>query len=73
MTFVCVEVIYWLILVDHLLVNVLCPYIFFRLAKEKVMYEKEVVDQQQKIDKMKADVKYEHDIRKQVQKWKLLM
>ena len=46
---------------------------FFRLAKEKVMYEKEVVDQQQKIDKMKADVKYEHDIRKQVQKWKLLM
>ena len=73
MTFVCVEVIYWLILVDHLLVNVLCPYIFFRLAKEKVMYEKEVVDQQQKIDKMKADVKCEHDIRKQVQKWKLLM
>ena len=46
---------------------------FFRLAKEKVMYEKEVVDQQQKIDKMKADVKCEHDIRKQVQKWKLLM
>ena len=37
-----------------------------RLSKEKVMYEKEVVDQSAKIDKMKAENKDEHDIKKQV-------
>ena len=45
-------------------------FIFFielcRLSKEKVMYEKEVVDQSAKIDKMKAENKDEHDIKKQV-------
>ncbi len=37
-----------------------------RLDKEKRMYEKEVVDQQGKVDKMKAEGKDEYDIRKQV-------
>ncbi|XP_067057317.1 tubulin-specific chaperone A-like isoform X2 [Acropora muricata] len=38
-----------------------------RLSKEKVMYEKEVVDQSAKIDKMKAENKDEHDIKKQIE------
>ena len=37
-----------------------------RLAKEKIMYEKEVVDQEAKIEKMKAENKDEYDIKKQV-------
>lgn len=37
-----------------------------RLDKEKQMYEKEVLDQRTKIDKMKRDNKDDHDIRKQV-------
>ena len=37
-----------------------------RLAKEETMYKKEVVDQSAKIEKMKADGKDEHDIKKQV-------
>jgi hypothetical protein len=37
-----------------------------RLAKEKTMYEKEVVDQEAKIEKMKAENKDEYDIKKQV-------
>lgn len=36
-----------------------------RLAKEKTMYEKEVVDQEAKIEKMKAENKDEYDIKKQ--------
>ncbi|XP_077989117.1 tubulin-specific chaperone A-like [Glandiceps talaboti] len=36
-----------------------------RLGKERSMYEKEVVDQQEKINKMEADGKDEYDIRKQ--------
>lgn len=36
-----------------------------RLAKEKAMYEKEVVDQEAKIEKMKAENKDEYDIKKQ--------
>lgn len=39
-----------------------------RLAKEKIMYEKEVVDQEAKIEKMKAENKDEYDIKKQVYK-----
>ncbi|XP_064609083.1 tubulin-specific chaperone A-like [Liolophura sinensis] len=38
-----------------------------RLSKEKLMYEKEVVDQEAKIEKMKADQKDEYDIKKQVE------
>lgn len=37
-----------------------------RIAKEKVMYEKEVVQQTAKVEKMKAENKDEHDIKKQV-------
>ena len=37
----------------------------YRLAKEKIMYEKEVVDQEAKIEKMKAENKDEYDIKKQ--------
>ena len=40
--------------------------VFPRLAKEKKMYEKEVVDQQKKIEKMKEEGKDEHDVKKQV-------
>ncbi|XP_070541816.1 tubulin-specific chaperone A-like [Ptychodera flava] len=36
-----------------------------RLNKEKAMYEKEVVDQDEKIKKMEADGKDEYDIKKQ--------
>ncbi|KAL9986439.1 hypothetical protein ACROYT_G000590 [Oculina patagonica] len=38
-----------------------------RLAKEKQMYEKEVVDQGAKVEKMKAENKDEYDIRKQIE------
>lgn len=38
----------------------------FSLAKEKTMYEKEVVDQDKKIERMKAEGKDEYDIKKQV-------
>jgi len=38
-----------------------------RIAKEKVMYEKEVVQQTAKVDKMKAENKDEHDIKKQIE------
>lgn len=38
-----------------------------RLAKEKTMYEKEVVDQSAKVEKMKADEKDEYDIKKQIE------
>ena len=37
-----------------------------RLDKEKMMYEKEVVDQQAKVDNMKSEKKDQYDIRKQV-------
>ncbi len=37
-----------------------------RLFKEKQMYEKEVVDQEEKVEKMKVDGKDEYDIKKQV-------
>lgn len=37
-----------------------------RLAKEKTVYEKEVVTQTAKIDKMAAEGKDEYDIKKQV-------
>ena len=37
-----------------------------RLAKEKVSYEKEIVKQKEKIEKMKAAEADEYDIRKQV-------
>lgn len=39
---------------------------FFRIAKEKQMYEKEVVDQRKKVEKMKEENKDEYDIKKQV-------
>lgn len=38
-----------------------------RLAKEKQMYEQEVVDQAVKIEKMKSEQKDEYDIKKQVE------
>ena len=37
-----------------------------RLSKEKTMYEKEVVDQEARIEKMKAENKDEYEIKKQV-------
>ena len=37
-----------------------------RLAKEKVSYEKEIVKQKEKIEKMKAAEADEYDVRKQV-------
>ncbi len=40
--------------------------VFFRLSKEKNMYEKEVKDQDAKVENMKAAGKDEHDIKKQV-------
>lgn len=40
--------------------------IFFRMAKEKVSYEKELEAQQEKVEKMKTENKDEYDIRKQV-------
>lgn len=36
-----------------------------RLAKEKLSYEKETIQQEERIEKMKADGKDEYDIRKQ--------
>ena len=39
-----------------------------RLAKEKLMYEKETVQEEEKVEKMKADGRDEHDVKKQV--WK---
>ena len=44
-------------------------YFFFplvRLTKEKAMYEKEVDQQAEKIEKMKAEGKDEYDIKKMV-------
>ncbi|KAK6179685.1 hypothetical protein SNE40_011990 [Patella caerulea] len=38
-----------------------------RIAKEKIMYEKEAVQIEEKIEKMKIDGKDEHDIRKQTE------
>ena len=38
----------------------------FRLGKEKGLYEKEVKEQEEKIEKMKAEQKDEYDIKKQV-------
>ncbi|CAH3109574.1 unnamed protein product [Porites lobata] len=38
-----------------------------RSSKEKVMYEKEVVDQTAKVEKMKEEKKDEHDIKKQIE------
>ncbi len=38
----------------------------YRLYKEKQMYEKEVIDLEAKVEKMKADGKDEYDIKKQV-------
>ncbi|XP_031573174.1 tubulin-specific chaperone A-like [Actinia tenebrosa] len=38
-----------------------------RLSKEKTMYEKEVVDQGQKVEKMKAEGKDSHDVNKQIE------
>lgn len=43
-----------------------------RLFKEKQMYEKEVVDQEEKVEKMKVDGKDEYDIKKQVHDCHLL-
>ena len=40
--------------------------VLYSLAKEKMMYEKEVVEQERKIEKMKAEGKDEYDIKKQV-------
>lgn len=37
-----------------------------RLSKEKQMYEKEVVDEEAKVERMKAAGRDEYDIRKQV-------
>lgn len=37
-----------------------------RIDKEKTMYEKEIVDEQAKVDKMIAEGRDEYDIRKQV-------
>lgn len=37
-----------------------------RLDKEKKMYEKEVLDEQTKVEKMKSEGRDEYDIRKQV-------
>lgn len=42
------------------------PICTHRLFKEKAMYRKEVVDQEAKIAKMRAEGKDEYDIRKQV-------
>ena len=39
---------------------------FFRLGKEKSAYQKEVIAQEAKIEKMKADGKDEYDIKKMV-------
>ncbi|KAK2144569.1 hypothetical protein LSH36_746g01093 [Paralvinella palmiformis] len=39
-------------------------FMFCRLAKEKVYYEKEADELQVKVDKMKSDGKDEYDIRK---------
>lgn len=39
---------------------------FFSLAKEKTVYEKEVIQQTERIDKMKAEGKDEYDVKKQV-------
>ena len=50
----------------HFKYPVLIYEVFCRLAKEKEMYEKEVVDQKAKVDKMKAEHKDEYDIKKQV-------
>lgn len=50
----------------HFKFPVLIYDIFCRLAKEKQMYEKEVVDQGDKVEKMKAENKDEYDIKKQV-------
>jgi len=41
-------------------------FMFCRLAKEKVYYEKEADELQVKVDKMKSDGKDEYDIRKMV-------
>ena len=41
-------------------------FLICRSSKEKVMYEKEVVDQTAKVEKMKEEKKDEHDIKKQV-------
>ncbi|XP_013411497.1 tubulin-specific chaperone A [Lingula anatina] len=38
-----------------------------RLAKEKTMYEKEAVQQEEKIEKMKAENADEYDIKKQTE------
>ncbi|XP_072167168.1 tubulin-specific chaperone A-like [Diadema setosum] len=38
-----------------------------RLMKEKTMYEKEAVDQEKKVEKMKTEGKDEHDIKKQIE------
>ena len=47
-----------------------CTPSVYRLAKEKAMYEKEVVDQEAKIEKMKADEKDAYDIKKQARSLK---
>lgn len=36
-----------------------------RLAKEKVMYEKEAVQQKERVERFKSEGKDEHDVRKQ--------
>ena len=38
----------------------------FSLSKEKQMYEKEVVDEEAKLERMKTDGRDEYDLRKQV-------
>ena len=44
----------------------MCENFICRLGKEKIMYEKEVIDQGNKIEKMKEEGKDEYDIKKQV-------
>jgi hypothetical protein len=66
----------WSVIQQHLffLVNngsVILQYLFsniilkcYRLAKEKLSYEKETIQQEERIEKMKADGKDEYDNRK---------
>lgn len=45
----------------HLLLSISC-----RLTKEKVSYEKEAVNIEERVEKMKADKKDEYEIKKMV-------
>lgn len=41
-------------------------FLLFRLTKEKTSYEKEVIQEEKRIQKMKEEGKDEYDIKKQV-------